>query len=253
MPQSATTSRPSPDTTTGSGPHHPADILMNLIVALLAPMFLSVTGGDLAYARMAAIGTVNAYRIRSHADLIAIAQIIAFGLAALGSLSQSMADDVSLAMSLRLRANANALNRSAERSRRALTAGHAADPVLADIAITPDPVSAPMNDGLGDIELLASMASAQQPGPARATPAPLLTAATPAELAAEKRHQAMWAIAMVKEASELAASIPNLPIAERKAASIRVAVLGSTANELLTGASSPLPRFQASGPPNTIG
>jgi hypothetical protein len=47
---------------------------------------------------MAAIGTVNAYRARNHADLIAIAQIIAFGPAALGSLSLSMADDISLSM-----------------------------------------------------------------------------------------------------------------------------------------------------------
>jgi hypothetical protein len=104
-----TPTEPPPQAATRSdSPLHPSDILMSLIVALLAPMFLSVTGGDIAYVRMAAIGTVNAYRIRKQADLIAIAQIIGFGLAALGSLSLSMADDISLSMTLRLRGNARA-------------------------------------------------------------------------------------------------------------------------------------------------
>ena len=97
---------------------NPSDILMNLIVTLLTPMFLGVTA-DIALARMAATETINAYRAQNLADLIAIAQIIAYGLAALGSLSLSMADDLSLSMTLRLRNNANACSRSAEQSRRA--------------------------------------------------------------------------------------------------------------------------------------
>jgi hypothetical protein len=97
---------------------------MGLIVALLAPMFLGVTAGDINLARVAAFETVSDYRTQSHADLVAIAQIIAFGLAALGSLSLSMADDISVSMALRLRGNANALNRSAEQNRRAVGGGH---------------------------------------------------------------------------------------------------------------------------------
>jgi hypothetical protein len=97
-----------------------ADILMHLVAIHLAPMFLCVTGGDIDHARMAAIETVNAYRAQTHADLIAIAQIVAFGLGALGSLSLAMDDDISVAMTLRLRGNANACNRSAEQNRRAL-------------------------------------------------------------------------------------------------------------------------------------
>ena len=86
-----------------ASPLCPADILMTLIAALLAPMFLAVSAGDIGLARAAAIETVNAYRARNHADLIAVAQIVAFGLAALGSLSLSLADDLSLSMALRLR------------------------------------------------------------------------------------------------------------------------------------------------------
>ena len=60
-------------------------------------------------------------------------------------------------------------------------------------------------------------------------------------MTAEKRHRQMWAIAMVKEASEITASMVHLPPAERQAASARVAVLSSTANELLTGVRPPTP------------
>jgi hypothetical protein len=242
-----TPTEPPPQAATRSGsPLHPSDILMNLIVALLAPMFLAVTGGDIAYARMAAIGTVNAYRIRNQADLISIAQIIGFGLAALGSLSLSMADDISLSMTLRLRGNANALNRSAEQNRRALGKSRNDDPSPHHAAPEADPE---FQATLDDAEMIASVTAAtRQPAAtalehnrprAQAIPAP--TASPTPALTAERRHQAMRAIAMVKEASELTASIPNLPITEREAASFRVAALGSAANELLTGASSPAP------------
>jgi hypothetical protein len=89
-------------------------------------MFLDVSGGDIGFARAAALETVNAYRTRNAADLVSIAQIVAFDLAALGSLSLSMADNLSLSVTLRLRGNANALNRSAEHNRRALQDNHTA-------------------------------------------------------------------------------------------------------------------------------
>jgi hypothetical protein len=109
-----------PDALPGVGiPMDLSDILVNLVVAFLAPMFLGASGGDIGFARRAAVETVNAYRARDHADLIAIAQIIACGLAALGSLSLSLADNLSLSMTLRLRGQAVALNRVAEQHRRA--------------------------------------------------------------------------------------------------------------------------------------
>ncbi len=101
-------------------PIHPSDMLLDFIVTFLAPMFLGVSGGDIGFARMAALETVSAYRAANQADLIAIAQIIACGLTALGSLSLSMADNLSLSMTLRLRGNAVALDRAAEHNRRAL-------------------------------------------------------------------------------------------------------------------------------------
>ena len=51
---------------------------------------------------------------------MAIAKVIGFGLATLGSLSLSMGDDLPIPAILRLRANANALDRSADRNERKL-------------------------------------------------------------------------------------------------------------------------------------
>jgi hypothetical protein len=127
MTQTTTTdTEAAPDAGTGRDiPIHPTDILIALIVACLAPMFLGASGGDVGFARMAAMETLNAYRARNQADLLAVAQIVGFGLAVLGSLSLSMAEDISLTMTLRLRGNANALHRSAEQLRRARETGGA--------------------------------------------------------------------------------------------------------------------------------
>jgi hypothetical protein len=84
-------------------------------------------------------------------------------------------------------------------------------------------------------------------------PAPLLSEAPAANpKAAEKRHRAMWAIAMVNEASEITASIPNLPPAERNAAAIRAAAPSSAANQLLAGVDAPPPLRTASEQPGQI-
>lgn len=219
---------------------NPADILMNLIVAFLAPMFLGASGGDIGFARAAAIETVNAYRARNHADFVSIAQIIAFGLAALGSLSLSMADDLSLSMTLRLRGNANALDRSAEHSRRALResrsdnsrpqeapeiqpatqAGHALDEAALTTAVEAAQQAA--------ADLQAHMRAEKPASPATATP-----------LATKQHHQAVWATAMADAAEKLTASIADLPPAERRAASLQAAALAGTANTLLSRVSAP--------------
>jgi hypothetical protein len=246
MTQTTTSTDPGSDI-----PLHPTNILMALIVTLLAPMFLGVTAGNIDYARLAAIETVNAYRARNHADLIAIAQIIGFGLAALGSLSLSMDDDISPAMALRLRGNANALNRSAEQNRRALMETRRDDAASHQTAAEPETAAALTHDGdLDDAEVFLTATAAQELAaeaearllPAHDTPTQTrIPAQIPdnAEVTAAKRHQAMWAIAMVKESGEITASICNLPPAERRAASIRAAALSSTAHQLLSGTSAP--------------
>jgi hypothetical protein len=201
---------------------------------------------------MAAIETINDYRARNNADLIAIAQIIACGLAALGSLSLSMDDDISLSMTLRLRGSAVALNRSAEQNRRVLNQPLRDNPTPYQVEMPSEPETTPaaMSDdpGIARAEAFLSAAAAHELAAEAAarlqdprqiagqTPAPAQNATV-----SDKRHQEMWAIAMVKEASEITAGILHLPPAERPAATIRAAALSSAANELLTGVSPPRP------------
>jgi hypothetical protein len=114
-----------------SEPATPSATLANLVLALLAPMFLWSTAGDLRLAYAAAAQTVNEYSITNRLSVFTVAKIIAFDIATLSSLSLSMYEDVSMLEALRLRGNANSLDRSGERSRLRLEqerrTGHAGD------------------------------------------------------------------------------------------------------------------------------
>jgi hypothetical protein len=98
----------------------PTANLANLILALLTPMFLWSSEGDIRLAYTAAAHTVNAFRITNRLSLFTVAKIIAFDIATLSSLSLSMYEDVSMLLALRLRGNATSLDRSGDRNRRRL-------------------------------------------------------------------------------------------------------------------------------------
>ena len=89
----------------------PASALMMFILAALSSMMVP-TLSDLTLARLAAQEAIEAYRTRGQHELITIGQIVAFAITALDTLRLSMSDDLSLSMKLRLRGNANGLNRS---------------------------------------------------------------------------------------------------------------------------------------------
>jgi hypothetical protein len=222
------TTPPSSDTTPDSIPH-PADILLNLIVTFLAPLFLSVSNGDINHARFAAFETVNAYRAQTQSDLITIAQIIGFGLAALDSLSLSMQDNLSPSMVLRLRANANACSRSAEQNRRALN-----DRPAATAAPLPD-----QDNTAEEAVILAHVAATQQrTAAAQATrqatqPQPATPPAPPP--ITDQQRQEMWAAAAARVASEYTTGLADLPHAQRRTATLKAAMLSSCANDLLNG------------------
>ena len=213
----------------------PSDILTHLIATLLAPMFLLATGGDLAFAHRAALETLNSYRARNQLDLIAIAQIVGCGLAALGSVSRSMEDDLSVSMVLRLRGNAVALNRAVEHARRALGKN----------CPEPPPAIEPV-DLQAEAAVLSSVADTQQRvREARAspqTPDPVQPLVSEKPSLTDRRRQATWASAMSDVANEFTGSFPHLPPAERKLVSIRAAALSSCANQLLSGEVSSRPR-----------
>jgi hypothetical protein len=116
----------------------PANLVMNVIIAVLTPMLLATTGGNVAQAHATAIQTVNAYAARNPAELLLVGQSIALGLAVLNSINLSMAENIPINLILRLRANAVSLHRAAEQCRRAL----------------PEPVAAPVEEApLSDIDL----------------------------------------------------------------------------------------------------
>jgi hypothetical protein len=241
---------------------HPADILINVIVTLLAPMFLMSSDGDIGLARAAALETIRCYRVQNQASLITVGNIIAFGLATLGSLSLSMADDLGIPLVLRRRSNANALDRSANRNERALQ------------AVGQQEAAKPSSPGLDEAEVRASVAEAQQraaelraptqtpapqagpaspqAGPASPQAGPASPQAGPAsppptEPVAEPRtlrtqaaprepsHRSQWAAAMAQVAAEEMAEAAKLPPAHRKAYTARASILSSTANTLLCG------------------
>nr|WP_294501147.1 hypothetical protein [uncultured Rhodopila sp.] len=217
---------------------HDGGILLSLIVALLAPLFIEAAGADIALARAAARETIAAYRAQNHASLIIVGRIIAFGLAALGSLSLSMADELTIAMIIRLRSNANALNRSAERCERMLQEARAA-------GMAPEP-----GGGFDEVEVRAAVAAAQRraaeavrPPPARPEPPPAARApASQAEPAQYDPYPGMWADAMTTVAAEELAAVAHLPPEQRRAATARAALLTEKANQLRDGRTAPHPR-----------
>ena len=254
--------RPSEPTSVAEIPAHPTDIMMNVIVAFLAPMFLACSGGNIAHARLAAIETVNAYRGKTHADLFSIAQIIGFGLAALGSLSLSMADDISLTMTLRLRGNAVALNRGAEQNRRALQKSLAAEETRHDPApaerstpaaeprAQPSPTANLQNVTVEPQDHTPPVQQRDQPAPPAAPVAHATALTMPTDdqhdqtlshLTGDQQSQLAWATVMADEAALLMASIADLPPEERETAARHAAALTRTANTLRVEINGSLP------------
>jgi hypothetical protein len=222
---------PQPSPTTG--------FLTSVIVSALAPVFLGVTGGDIPLARMAAAEVIEEHRARNRVDLIAVGQIIANGLAALGSLGQLMNEEVPLPMALRLRGNAISLNRTVEHNRRLRKQNQAAEQV--DLGTDtyveparpeePEPEIVLQNDVA---DLLAAEAASRLTTPAEQPAEP--TTPPTLEERSQRRTQAM---AMIKEAGDISASLPTLPLAERGHAEFRAAMLGRSARELIMGEKPP--------------
>jgi hypothetical protein len=243
---------------TETKPRHP-DVFMQLVAASLTPFFSTATDGDPVRAQAAAIETINAYVPNHPVDLLPIAQIIAFGLAALRSISLSMAENIPIPLILRLRGNAASLSRGAEQCRRAL-----AEPPLPDVNPYPAAELAEANRWI-DEAVHAEIARARQPAPGghEAQPTiplddpPTMAAALDA-LAAESRRRIEEAEAALAApsphparpapratehaatgaawANAMAGAAPGSPAFRPLSAGIRAAALASAANHLMTGA-----------------
>jgi hypothetical protein len=191
-------------------PVHPSDILLEMIVAFLAPMFMTAACHDYRFARLAAMETMACYGARTQAELLNIAMIIGYSLTALDSLCLSMGDDLSLSMKLRLRSGANAANRSAQQNQRTLDQRQQQDP-------PPDFVAIP------EAEIEAAIARTRTK---MAQPAPLSPTVT------EEETKLMWASAMANVAGELTRDLPNVAPDQRRSNQMWAEALGQHANAI---------------------
>jgi hypothetical protein len=92
----------------------PTDRLMPFLLAVLTPFLTAAGIPDPDLARQAATETIQAYKANGQAQLVTTAQIVAFAFASLENLRLSAPQDLSLTMKLKLRGNANALNRASQ-------------------------------------------------------------------------------------------------------------------------------------------
>jgi hypothetical protein len=219
--------------------------IANLIVALLTPMFLWSTAGDIPLAHAAAAQTINAYGVKHRLSLITVAKIIAFDIATLSSLSQSMYEEVSISLALRLRGNANSLDRSAERARHQLeqeSRTGAADKTEDSIDAAVAEAQRMVQQAKARIHANAQAANTQaaETSP-KAEPAPP-PAARPSASAArtsEQQRKSAWAGAMTVVAEEFTAGLKDLPPEERWKEMERIEALTNTAADLASGAAPP--------------
>jgi hypothetical protein len=205
---------------TQSANEAPGLLLQEFIVALLIPLFLSTVGGDLGLARAAAHHVLTSHGARSPLELLFIAQAFAFGAAALVAIGEVPPDDTPASLKLHLRANANALSRSAERCC-----------TLVERSLQ-RPLPSPL-DPHEHAALMEAAARAKRITAAPIVPAPITAgSAEPATATQPAPVRAVWAAAMADVAEEVAASYSNLSPQQRHAASIHIRALTSAAQTL---------------------
>jgi hypothetical protein len=90
--------------------------IFDKILAFLAPVFLGAATGDIGAAQEAASAMLASYNPRTNRELRFAALSIAFAFGALETLSKAAGPELALNQVLRLRGNANALNRSAQQN-----------------------------------------------------------------------------------------------------------------------------------------
>lgn len=190
----------------------PAEALTAVILNLLTPLLLAGANNDPALARLAAQQAIEAYQAASRAQLVSIAQVVAFAVASLDTLRLSADATLSPSMTVKQRGNANALSRSSQR---------AADTLARQRRDPPErPMEEPPADTPCPTKALAALETARAQVQAAPTPPP----------AGQGRHA--WAAAMATVAAEYAAELDTLPASQRRASLIRIGALTDSARAL---------------------
>jgi hypothetical protein len=191
------------------------DALLEILLGFLTPLLMIGSTTDTTLARVAAQQAIAEHRAQTHGELVTIAQIVAFALTALDNLRLSVAADLSLPMKLRLRANANGLNRASLQATKILDKARLAlEPATADWMEPPEP----------------------EPPPAE-TPVPEPVSST---LPVQQQNRCHWANAMTTVAAELQAASAQVPPTQRKSDQL-CEVLSNVATELRQPDAAPTP------------
>ncbi|HEY4175161.1 MAG TPA: hypothetical protein VGM42_19180 [Rhodopila sp.] len=186
----------------------PPGALLPYLLAVLTPLLTAGGTLDPDLARQAAMETIAA----CDRPLLTSGQIVAFALAALENLRLSAPPDLSLSMKLKLRGNANALNRASQKTAALRDDNHPTE--------TPD-----------QAETMASLESAQT----------LITQARADKPATQERKTDLhWGQAMTEIAAEYTAELPVLSPDQRRTHLTRIGVLSKIAAMLVQGDAPPL-------------
>jgi hypothetical protein len=137
--------------------------VLDRILAFLATLFLPSTAGDVAAARGAAAALLASYDVRTDRQLRLAALAIAFSLGALDSLSRAAEPDLPANQVLRLRGNANALNRAAHQNEAKLEKITAQPKAAPGAALPDDPQDLPASSDTPDLLAFLRAASATPP------------------------------------------------------------------------------------------
>jgi hypothetical protein len=203
------------------------DFMLGFVLSLLTPFLAAGSITDPALIHLAAAETIAAYNApspdRSSPDpdraspdrLIGIAQAVAFALTSVDNLRLSLPPDLSLSMKLKLRGNANALQRSSQRA----IPTRDAQPQDTE---PPDPTAI-----LATLETATSEVQRAQ-------------AAPPTHPSTDRQIDLNWASTMTDIAAEFTTELAQMPPAQRRTHHARIGALSTIASTLGRGDAPPL-------------
>ena len=218
--------------------------LTQIVLSLLTPLMLTAGITDTALARSAAQEAIAAY---PPGRTLLVTQIVAFAMAALDNLRLSTAPGLALSMTLKLRGNANALNRASLDATATRDACHQA-PQPAAAEEWGDPPEFPTPEFPAAAPSAAGCPTTECPAvecPAAECP---VQEPVPTTLPVEEQNRRHWANAMatvaaeLKDAERMGAKRTGKPAqtpAQRKSDKLWIEVLTSVAADLRQPFSTP--------------
>jgi hypothetical protein len=170
---------------------------LDSIVGFLLPYFIA-TAADIEAARSEIIDTLASYAVRTRAEVLMAAQILALGMTTLDTLREASTEDMSLSMRIRHRGNARNLNCAALQTEKAL------DQRLARDLPEMSPIQEPIPEQDANIDQVAAANEMGASVTARATNQLF-------ESTQQERHRQVTALAMIEGLKQMGVPIQIIP------------------------------------------